>query len=232
MEQVQIPDKYKSGLEKLVNIDNQTLNDLIKALKQASPALLIEDLASVVAPNVQKLELEEIEDVIAALISLYNLRDYSGAEIEEVVERISQAVQDDEIPDISEGQKQEFKRRLYTFLELDGIFGVASKSIGDRHDYKRLEAIFTTLVNQWCEETRGMSSTNQMSMHPAYQQIIGMGEAAIPLLLRELEKKSGRWFWALKSITREDPVPSEHRGKTPEMIKAWLDWGRHKGYVW
>lgn len=231
MEEVQIPDKYKPGLEKLVNIDNQTLDDLIKALTQASPALLIEDLASVVAPNVQKLELEEIEDVIAALISLYNIRDYSGAGIEEVVERISQAVQDD-VPDISEGQKQEFKRRLYTFLELDGIFGVPSKAIGDRHDYKRLEAIFTTLVNQWYEETRPMSSTNQMSMHPAYQQIIGMGEAAIPLLLRELEKKSGRWFWALKSITREDPVPSEHRGKTQQMIKAWLDWGKQKGYVW
>jgi hypothetical protein len=36
-----------------------------------------------------------------------------------------------------------------------------------------------------------------------------MGKDAIPLLLRELGKKSGRWFWALKAITREDPVPVE-----------------------
>ncbi|RUS99365.1 hypothetical protein DSM106972_078070 [Dulcicalothrix desertica PCC 7102] len=92
-------------------------------------------------------------------------------------------------------------------------------------------ATFTKLVKQWREENHGVSSTNQMSMHPAYQQIIGMGEAAIPLLLRELEKKSGQWFWALKSITREDPVPLEHRGKTSEMIKAWLEWGRAKGYI-
>jgi hypothetical protein len=92
-------------------------------------------------------------------------------------------------------------------------------------------ATFAKLVTQWREENRGVSSTNQMSMHPAYQQIIGMGESAIPLLLRELEKKSGQWFWALKSITREDPVPPEHRGKTSEMIKAWLEWGRAKGYI-
>lgn len=92
-----------------------------------------------------------------------------------------------------------------------------------------IEATFTTLVNQWREETRGISSTNQMSMHPAYQQIIGMGEVVVPLLLRELEKKSGRWFWALKCITREDPVPPENR-KTQEMIKAWLEWGKQKGY--
>jgi hypothetical protein len=57
-----------------------------------------------------------------------------------------------------------------------------------------------------------------------------MGEVIVPLLLRELEKKSGRWFWALKCITREDPVPPESRGKTQEMIKAWLEWGTQKGY--
>lgn len=93
-----------------------------------------------------------------------------------------------------------------------------------------IEATFTTLANQWLEEARGISSTNEMSMHPAYQQIIGMGEAVVPLLLREIEKKSGRWFWALKCITREDPVPPESRGKTQEMIKAWLEWGMQKGY--
>jgi hypothetical protein len=95
-----------------------------------------------------------------------------------------------------------------------------------------LDSAFQVLVKQWREENHGVSSTNQMSMHSAYQQIIGMGDAVIPLLLRELEKKSGQWFWALKSITREDPVPPENRGKTKEMIKAWLDWGRQRGYKW
>ncbi len=95
-----------------------------------------------------------------------------------------------------------------------------------------IEATFTTLAKQWREENRGVSSTNQMSMHPAYQQIIGMGEPVIPLLLRELEKKSGRWFWALKSISREDPVPPDYRGNTKEMTKAWLNWGKQRGYNW
>ncbi|NET62495.1 MAG: hypothetical protein F6K47_42285, partial [Symploca sp. SIO2E6] len=64
-----------------------------------------------------------------------------------------------------------------------------------------MEVTFKHLVQQWKAETRFLSSTHQMVLHPAYQQIIGMGEAAVPLLLRELEKKSGRWFWAIKSIT-------------------------------
>ncbi|NEP54002.1 MAG: hypothetical protein F6K65_36510, partial [Moorea sp. SIO3C2] len=66
-----------------------------------------------------------------------------------------------------------------------------------------IEQTFRQLVDQWRKETRGISSTTHAAMHPAYQQIIGMGKEAIPLLLRELEQKSGRWFWALKSITRE-----------------------------
>ena len=74
--------------------------------------------------------------------------------------------------------------------------------------------------------------TVQFKCRTAYQQIIGMGSDVIPLLLRELENNSGRWFWALKSISREEPVTPEQRGKTKEMIAAWLNWGREKGYKW
>ncbi|NEQ70535.1 MAG: hypothetical protein F6K21_34595 [Symploca sp. SIO2D2] len=95
-----------------------------------------------------------------------------------------------------------------------------------------LEVIFNHLVQQWKAETRFLSSTHQMVLHPAYQEIIGMGEAVVPLLLRELEQKSGRWFWALKLITREDPVPPEARGQTQTMTQVWLDWGQAKGYQW
>lgn len=95
-----------------------------------------------------------------------------------------------------------------------------------------LATTFYQLVEQWKTETRGISSTEQLSLHPAYQQIIGMGPNVIPLLLRELENNSGRWFWALKAISREEPVTPEQRGKTQEMIEIWLNWGREKGYKW
>jgi hypothetical protein len=68
-------------------------------------------------------------------------------------------------------------------------------------------------------------------MHPAYQQIIGMGEEAIPFILQELQKKTAHWFWALKSITGEDPVPSNQRGRMDQMRDAWLRWGNKQGYL-
>jgi hypothetical protein len=69
-------------------------------------------------------------------------------------------------------------------------------------------------------------------MHPAYQMIIGMGPEAVPLLLRELESNVDNWFWALRAITEEDPVPASARGDGEAMAKAWLDWGRDQGYHW
>jgi len=90
---------------------------------------------------------------------------------------------------------------------------------------------FHRLKEKWEAETAFLSSVSDIVMHPAYQQIIGMGPAAIPLILREVSIKQGQWFWALKSITNADPVKPEHRGIVAEMSKAWLQWGKERGYI-
>jgi hypothetical protein len=121
-------------------------------------------------------------------------------------------------------------KQVFEFIEQLSLS--QESAIARSRQKTELETTFYQLVEQWKSETRGISSTEQMSVHPAYQQIIGMGRDVIPLLLRELENNSGRWFWALKSISREEPVTPEQRGKTKEMIAAWLNWGREKGYKW
>lgn len=90
---------------------------------------------------------------------------------------------------------------------------------------------FHRLKEKWEAETAFFSSVSDIVMHPAYQQIIGMGPAAIPFILREMSVKQGQWFWALKSITNEDPVKSEHRGIVAEMSRAWLQWGKKRGFI-
>ncbi len=90
---------------------------------------------------------------------------------------------------------------------------------------------FRGLVDVWRRECAVLSSTTQKAIHPAYQQIIGMGRDALPLILRELEETPDHWFWALKAISGEDPVPPEGVGKTPEMTESWLHWGRERGYL-
>ena len=91
---------------------------------------------------------------------------------------------------------------------------------------------FYRLLSQWRRDIGAQSSTTAICTHPAYQQIIGMGETAVPFILRELERKPDLWFWALKAITGEDPVPKQNQGRVREMAKDWLLWAVMNGYTW
>lgn len=91
---------------------------------------------------------------------------------------------------------------------------------------------FYTLASTWRSDVLFTSSTSKMVMHPAYQQIIGMGRDVVPLLLLELEERPDHWFWALEAITGVDPIKPEHHGKIKEMAAAWLKWGKENGYKW
>ena len=104
------------------------------------------------------------------------------------------------------------------------------------HSEPRLEAIplrsiFSELVANWKSETGGISSPDEICMHPAYQQIIGMGPAALPLIFEELSVNGGDWYWALCSITRHDPVPDESVGIASEMKTHWLDYASEHNYI-
>jgi|MudIll2142460700_1097286.scaffolds.fasta_scaffold04144_2 hypothetical protein len=90
---------------------------------------------------------------------------------------------------------------------------------------------FSMLRAEWEADTAHLSSVTEIAMHPAYQQIIGMGPIAIPLILSAMKKKPDHWFWALRSITGEDPILNENRGQIPQMTKAWLNWGVEQGYI-
>jgi|GEM_PF-7107452 len=89
---------------------------------------------------------------------------------------------------------------------------------------------FIKLANQWRQETKHMSLMSDMILHPAYQQIIGMGPDAVPLILEELSREPDHWFWALRSITGDNPIQPKDRGRLKKMAEAWLGWGRQHGY--
>jgi hypothetical protein len=106
----------------------------------------------------------------------------------------------------------------------------ATGSLVDKAD---LEERFQRLAAVWRRDVAPLSSISAISQHPAYQEIIGMGEAVVPLLLRELEQRPDDWFVALNKITGAAPaIPPEDRGKLDQMAAAWLRWGKEHGYTW
>jgi hypothetical protein len=90
---------------------------------------------------------------------------------------------------------------------------------------RRLEAT-------WIAETGYLSDYAEITQHPAFREIIALGESVVPLLLRDLEERPRLWVWALPEITGESPVPPEDAGNIAKMSQAWLAWGRAKAYRW
>lgn len=93
----------------------------------------------------------------------------------------------------------------------------------------RVEAEFAGLVQRWRLETRHWSSMKRSVFHPAYQRIIGMGPAVLPLLLKELRDRPDHWFWALTSIAGEDPAAGTNT--LDEAVAAWMEWGKRNGLL-
>jgi hypothetical protein len=95
-----------------------------------------------------------------------------------------------------------------------------------------VEEKFDRLAAAWHKAVAHHSSSRIRDGHPAYQEIIGMGQAVVPFLLRDLQINRRHWFTALAVITGTDPIPDEDAGKIPQMAEAWLRWGREHGYRW
>jgi len=91
---------------------------------------------------------------------------------------------------------------------------------------------FNRLSAQWHKDTDHLSSTSKSNAHPAYLEIIALGQGVVPFLLRDLEKNRAHWFKALEAITGTHPLSPSIAGQIPKMAQAWLSWAKENGYHW
>jgi hypothetical protein len=94
-----------------------------------------------------------------------------------------------------------------------------------------VEARFERLLDEWRNATMLLSSTSQITSHPAYLRIIALGSAVVPFILREMKARPGHWSPALTAITGVVPYPVSLRGNIRAICQAWLEWGRTNGLV-
>src|SRR5438034_7461844 len=95
-----------------------------------------------------------------------------------------------------------------------------------------LEERFRRLEANWTAETGYLSSYAEIVENPAFREILDLGKAVVPLMLRDLEERPRLWVWALPEITGANPVPPNEGGNIAKMSEAWLRWGRANGYRW
>ncbi len=120
-------------------------------------------------------------------------------------------------------------REMHLRLEKSRVSHLTVESSETRSTLTGVEAIFEDLVDQWRRETGHSSILQDIIFHPTYLRIIGLGEPALPLLLRELQQRPSHLLVALQSIARENPV--RPGASLKQAIEDWLAWGRAKGKI-
>ena len=123
-----------------------------------------------------------------------------------------------------------FERGYAIAAHFAGVIGSRNGAVPTpKASEDQLQGRFDKLAKQWRLETRFSSSLDEKVLNPAYQSIIAMGEKAVPLVLMELDRERGHWFWALHFMTGVDPVPEG--ANVDAARQAWLKWGREKGFL-
>lgn len=90
--------------------------------------------------------------------------------------------------------------------------------------------LFNQLVASWKQDTMFSSSIHQVAMHPAYQSMMTLGEAVVPLILKAMsEDRSSSWFWALQAIALHDAAAGLET--VDAAIEAWLNWGNEQSFI-
>jgi hypothetical protein len=113
---------------------------------------------------------------------------------------------------------------FYTAWRLLQLAALSSPEYGNAHKFR-------DLADEWQQATSHLSSVSQIVSHHAYQEIIGMGPVAIPLILHDLRARAGHWFLALRALTGAWPVPDDAAGDMARMRTSWLEWGFENGYL-
>ncbi|MEZ4885733.1 MAG: hypothetical protein R3E32_13450 [Chitinophagales bacterium] len=93
------------------------------------------------------------------------------------------------------------------------------------------ELKFQLLAQKWKEESKFFSFTKDIVQTESYQAILKMGNTAIPFILKELEKKPKHWFYALKHLTKENPIQESSKGNLQLMTKDWMQWGKRNNLL-
>ena len=227
-----IPAEQRPALNKIRTIPEVAVQAVVAILERSS----IETI-----PSVLGLSSKDAEEIKNAVTELYRVRAYFDMATPEFVAAIVQNLQETE--SFPADQVPIFEERLTKLLTINST-GAARKTAtwtaNTRADNSLAQHLalarpfqnrFLELAQRWRAEVRTVSSTTDRILNSAYQDIIGMGKAVLPLIFRELERNGGHWFWALRHITQENPATPQDAGNIQKITEAWLRWGREHHYL-
>jgi hypothetical protein len=85
---------------------------------------------------------------------------------------------------------------------------------------------FEALNAEWFTETTFQPSVTRICMHPAFLDIVSMGETAVPFIVDSLRQRPSFLIEALRRIigSPAETTSIGGNGKVQEAAAAWIHW--------
>lgn len=131
MAQLGIPEEYRVGFTVLRSLKNDQVQQLVSALNEVQPVRSRRGLHASVASKVEGIEYADLSEALDALTSLFGLREDMSTSTLELVEVISDAIDQSGFGDLGfsgEEDRRSFENLLTRILEIES-FELAAKAI-------------------------------------------------------------------------------------------------------
>jgi len=130
-------------------------------------------------------------------------------------------------------EQDEEEHAIRRFVAIAWSLSAGSLS-DDQEEDSAIDTEIKKQIKRWRLETEHTSLTSRMVAHPSYLSLIRLGgqyyKPVVKCLLKELRSRPDYWFAALEAITGEHGF-SNKDGDFDDERRAWLKWGREKGYL-
>jgi hypothetical protein len=122
-----IPRRYQSGLAKIRDLDDNSVDELRAALQRAPSSINANALASAVAAMVDTIAVSDVEEIVPALLHYYAIRDawqWSAEKTAEGIVRGMEEIASEQLRSSPE-DREPFQARLLELLNLDSLYAIA-----------------------------------------------------------------------------------------------------------
>jgi hypothetical protein len=126
-----IPDQYADGIVSIRKQPEDVMLEFSAALSTVAPSLSRDTIVSTVSSSVTSIPQNEVQGMVAAVVSLYAALDSSDVSIEPFVEQICKAMAESKRKDLNfdgDADRDRFRDRLTKLLKIDSL-GIASKAL-------------------------------------------------------------------------------------------------------
>lgn len=120
---LRVPRQHQEGLAKIRDLGEESIQELLTALKDVPDTYDEDALSSAVAAKVDTIAASDVKEIIPALLSLYAYRDYRQAAISDVVEGIAQAMEEISSHELRlpSDERPHFEDRLTKLLDVEPL---------------------------------------------------------------------------------------------------------------